>query len=162
VIAGWSDGHLPWWLALLAFLAALKTLKAVGEVRRYKTWLANWNAMDGQAQTKPARKLPSVGRVLVLIAAAIFLFPLFQAPGTSDSGLKEAAWVASGLYLVFALVRFILRRVRKGRSAEGGGESKPVYWLIDRASSAPSREDAAQNLPDYCDGLLSSSAKQED
>ena len=118
--------------------------------------------MDGQAQAKPARKLPSTGRVLVLIAAAMFLFPFFQAPGTSDSGLKDVAWVVSGLYLVFALVRFILRRVRKGRSAEGDGESKPVSWLIDRASSSPSREDAAQHLPEYCAGLLSSSAKLED
>lgn len=161
VITGWFEGHVAWWWAALAFLAALKTLKALGEVRRYKAWLAQWNAMDGQEQAKPARKRPSLGRVLVLIAAGMFLFPLFQASGTPDSGLKDVAWVASALYLVFALARFILRRVRKGRSAEGSGESKPVSWLIDRASSAPSREDATEQLPDYCAALLRSSEKGE-
>jgi hypothetical protein len=162
IITAWFQGSVPWWLAAVACLAALKTLKAMGDVRRYKVWLAQWNAMDGQAEAKPARKLPSVGRVLILLAAAIFIYPLLQAPGTHDSALKEAAWVASGLYLVFALVRFILRRVRKGRDAQGEGESKPVGWLIDRASSAPSREEATAQLPDYCASLLSPSGKQED
>jgi hypothetical protein len=162
VITGWLQGNLPWWLAAIACLAALKTLKALGDVRRYKAWLAQWNAMDGQAEAKPKRKLPSIGRVLFLMAAAMFLFPLLQAPGTHDSALKEAAWVTSGLYLVFALVKFILRRVRRGRDRQGEGESKPVGWLIDRPSSAPSREDATQNLPDYCASLLNSSAKHED
>jgi hypothetical protein len=162
VIAGWFQGRMPWWFAAVAFLLALKTLKALGEVRRYKAWLVQWNAMDGQAQAKPARKLPSVGRVLVLIAAAMFLFPFFQAPGTQDSGLKEIAWVISGLYLVFALVRFIVRRVRKGRNVQADGESKPVTWLIDRASSAPSRGEATAQLPDYCATLLGSSSKEEE
>lgn len=154
VITGWFEGRLAWWWAAVAFLAALKTLKALGEVRRYKAWLAQWNAIDGQAQEKAARKLPSVGRILVLVAAAMFLFPLFQAPGTPDSALTQAAWVASALYLPFALVRFIFRRVRKGSRAQADGENKPVSWLIDRASSAPSREDATENLPDYCATLL--------
>jgi hypothetical protein len=161
VITGWFEGRMAWWWAALAFIAALKTLKALGEVRRYKAWLAQWNAMDGQAQAKPARKAPSWGRVLVLIALAIFLFPLFQAPGTPDSGLKQLAWVASGLYLAFALVRFIVRRVRKGHTVEAERENKPVSWLIDRASSAPSREDATAQLPDYCASLLRSFEREE-
>jgi hypothetical protein len=163
VITSWFEGHVPWWLALFAALAALRTLKAVGEVRRYKTWLANWNAMDAQEQAPPRRKILTLNRVLPVIAGAAFLFlPLLRAPGTSDSALQQGIWVVSGLYLVFALVRFILRRVRKGSTAQPQSESKPVSWLIDRASSAPSREDATENLPDYCAGLLSSSAKQED
>ena len=163
VITGWSEGHLPWWLAVLAFLAALKTLKAVGEVRRYKIWLANWNAMDAQEQAPLRRKILTLNRVLLVIAGAAFLFlPLLRAPGTSDSALQQVMWVVSGLYLVFALVRFILRRIRKSSTAPAESESKPVSWLIDRASSAPSREDATEDLPDYCAGLLSSSAKQED
>jgi hypothetical protein len=163
VITGWFEGRVAWWWAALAFLLALKTLKALGDVRRYKAWLAQWNAMDGQEQAKPVRKRPSATRICVLIAVAMFLYPLLQPIDTPNSGLKDAAWVASALYLVFALVRFIVRRVRKGRSgAEGEGESKPVRWLIDRASSSPSREEAAQHLPDYCDGLLRSSAQREE
>jgi hypothetical protein len=34
VITGWFEGHVAWWWAALAFLAALKTLKALGDVRR--------------------------------------------------------------------------------------------------------------------------------
>jgi len=158
IITAWFQGSAPWWLAGIAALLALKTLKAAGDVRRYKAWLAEWNAMDPQRQpqARPKRKLPSMQSVLVIMAGAMFVFPLLQAPGTPDSALKQIAWVISGLYLVFVLVRFILRRVRKGRSAEGEGESKPVSWLIDRASSSPSREDATKHLPDYCAGLLSS------
>jgi hypothetical protein len=119
--------------------------------------------MDGQAEAKPVRKRPSATRICVLIAVAMFLYPLLQPIDTPNSGLKDAAWVASALYLVFALVRFILRRVRKGRSgAEGEGENKPVSWLVGRASSDPSREDATAHLPDYCASLLNSSAKRED
>ena len=105
VIVAWSDGRVPWWWALFAALAALRTLKAVGEVRRYKTWLANWNAMDAQQQAPPRRKILTAGRVLLIIAVAAFLFPLLQPPGTPDSALKQGAWVVSGLYLVFALLR---------------------------------------------------------
>jgi hypothetical protein len=101
-------------------------LKAVGEVRRYKTWLANWNAMDGQEEEMPRRKILTLNRVLIVIAGATFLFlPLLQAPGTPDSAIQQGVWVVSGLYLVFALVRFILRR--KGRAAvDAEAENEPV------------------------------------
>lgn len=162
IIMGWFQGRLPWWLAALAALAALKTLKALGEVRRYNAWLANWNAMDAQEhpEAKPKRKLPSMQRVLVVIAGVMFVFPLLQATDTPDSGLKQIAWVISGLYLLFVLVRFILRRVRRGRNAQVQGESQPVSWLVGRASSSPSREDATKHLPDYCAGLVSSDEGQ--
>jgi hypothetical protein len=164
VITAWFQGSVPWWLAGIAAVMALKTLKAAGDVRRYKAWLLQWNAMDPQAQpeAKPKRKLPSLQSVLVIMAGAMFVFPLLQAQGTHDSGLKQIAWIISGLYLLFVLVRFVVRRVRKGGYVQDEGESQPVSWLIGRASSSPSREDATDDLPDYCATLLSSSSKQEE
>lgn len=160
VIVAWSDGRVPWWWALFAAFAALRTLKAMGEVRRYKTWLANWNAMDEQEQARSRRKMLTLNRVLLVIAGAAFLFlPLLRAPGTSDSALNQGVWVISALYLVFALLRFILRR--KGRAAhDSQAESAPVTLLIGRPSSSPSREEATKRLPDYCARLLSSAEGQ--
>ena len=47
-ILGWYQGHLAWWLALGAVGAAIRTLGAVRQVQRYKTWVSNWRAMGDE------------------------------------------------------------------------------------------------------------------
>ncbi len=42
---GWYEGRVSWWLALGAVGAALRTLGAIGQVRRYKAWSKEWRAM---------------------------------------------------------------------------------------------------------------------
>jgi hypothetical protein len=53
VVAGWYEGYAPWWQALIAVAIAKRTLSAVGQLRRYKRWAAEWDAM-GAPEDKPA------------------------------------------------------------------------------------------------------------
>jgi hypothetical protein len=54
IVAGWYEGDVVWWLALTALGAAMRTLSAVGQVRRYKAWLAEWNAMGAKDEPAPS------------------------------------------------------------------------------------------------------------
>lgn len=157
VVAGWYQGAgVPWWLALGAALAALRTLSAVGRVRRYKAWLAEWNAM---AQDEPAPRPKKKGRGWMFVTCAVALLLAIPAylPQAQDAGIAtplELLWGLAGLYLVFRIMRRMMRR-RKERPREQA-EAVPVEWLLGRASSSPSRSEAARNLPEYSARLLNS------
>ena len=120
IIMGWSSGSSALVAGGSCSPGGIKDAQGVGEVRRYKAWLANWNAMDAQAQAKPARKLPSAVACSSSSRRRCFSSRCCKRRARLIPRCKQAAWVVSGLYLVFALVRFILRRVRKGRSAARG------------------------------------------
>jgi hypothetical protein len=165
LVFGWYQGNIPWWLALGAVGAAFRTLSAVGRVRRYKAWRADWQAMGGEDEPPPAaarQKKRRRGWVLVTVAALLALgMPLLpeQLYAPWESGLVMA-WCAACLYLVFALLWSILRRIigrRKARAeiAQAGDEAAPVAWLLGRPSSSPSRAAAERNLPRYCARLIS-------
>jgi len=53
VVVGWCEGTIVWWLGLAAVGLFIRTLSAVGQLRRYKAWLAEWNAMGAKEEPAP-------------------------------------------------------------------------------------------------------------
>jgi hypothetical protein len=157
IIAGWYEGRVSWWMGVAAIAAAVRTLGAVKRVRAYKAWLAEWQAMSGNDAPPRTGKNPLRGWMLVVIAMLIAVAAPLAGSRMSDA--VTVIWSLACLYLVFALVRGILRRVRGRREvqAEVGqakDEAAPVAMLLDLPSSSPSREEAERNLPEYCARLL--------
>jgi len=174
---GCLAGEASWWLGLFALFMALQTLSAIGQVRRYKEWAAKWQAMAepvgaqrpapandrGTGQNAPsAVKEPRHGRLRIVVAVLLVLaIPVYVADGTDmvSSGLR-CLWFAACLYLAVRLLRRIFRRGAKSqeqRAVVGRQkvESPFVAWVMNRASSSPSRAEAVRALPDYCARLLS-------
>jgi hypothetical protein len=161
VVAGWYEGQVVWWLALGSVGAAIRTLSAVGRVRRYKAWLAAWNAMGATEEAAPSREEKRRRRrqLFVTVAALLLLaIPvcLSYLQGNEESRAALALlWVAACLYLVGLVLRSITRRMAKRRKAQREA-TKPVEWMLGRASSSPSRSEATRKLPEYCGRLLGS------
>jgi hypothetical protein len=165
---GWCQGHVPGVLAIVAVAGAWRTLKAVVLMRRYKTWLADWQAMGADDDEPQPRVTKTRGRGWVLVTGAALLVlsipPCLTPVGTparpSDRWLA-VLWLAACLYLVFALVRAVVRRVMRGRKGKAEkaeqGEAAPVAWLVARASSSPSRAEAERELPQYAARLIAQS-----
>ncbi len=166
VVVGWYEGHTAWWLALGAVGAAMRTLGAVGKVRRYKSWLADWQAMSTEMQpVRPEKKRGGRGWLGIFTAAVLFFVIPVCLPQIRDyQALANALtwlWLADCLFLVFVLLRGILRRSARmrRRSADrrrAKAEDAPVAWLLGRPSSSPSRLDATRCLPEYSARLLGS------
>jgi hypothetical protein len=171
------QGGAPRWLGFIALLTALQSLSALGQVRRYKAWAAKWRAMGEPVNAPPhiapkdagggtGRKPPSSpkrrhGRLRIVVAALLALaIPAFVGDGgDAVSSALTCLWLLACLYLAFRLLRRILRRGRKHREqaavASKGETAMPfVTWVMDRASSSPSRAEAQRNVPDYCARLL--------
>jgi len=163
VVAEWYQGDLAWWLALGAVGAAGKTLRAVRQVRSYKAWLAEWRAMSGEDEPQRPTKRRRRGWVFVTRAALLAMGIPFCLPSGEDPGNLGAVltilWCAAWLYLAFALVRSILRRVAARRKAKAEVEkvkadAAPVALLLGVPSSSPSRDDVMGTLPEHCAGLI--------
>jgi hypothetical protein len=130
-------------------------------VRRYKTWLAEWNAMGAREEAAPPReKKPGVRRrVRVTIAALLLPAILVCLPYLRSNEEWQTAllllWVVVFFYLTGQALRSITRRV-KDRSRRGEAAVAPVEWMLGRASSSPSRSEASRKLPEHCGRLFSS------
>lgn len=161
IVAGWYQGEAPWWLALAAVGASLRTLAAIGRLRRYKAWLAEWNAMGAAEQPRPKEKRSGQRRLFIAVAALLLLaipaaFPHLQGNAASGSALR-LIWALACIYLAVPLLRSVKRRMAKRRKAEPEAVDAPVVeWTLGRASSSPSRFEAARKLPEYCTRLLGS------
>jgi hypothetical protein len=161
VVAGWYQGDVVWWLALAAVGASLRTLSAVGRVRRYRAWLAEWNAMGTPEQPHP-KKEKRGGRRRVFITGAVVLLLLALPAGLRHLQGNEQRGMALTLLLIIACVsllgvmlRSIARRMTKRRKAEPEAVAAPVAeWMLGRASSSPTRAEAARKLPEYTSRLL--------
>jgi hypothetical protein len=161
VVAGWYQGHVVWWLALVAVVASLRTLWAVGRLRRYKAWLAEWNAMGATEQTQ--RKKERGGKRRVFITGAVLLLLTIPAclPNLQGNDTQWSAavtlWLVACVYLGGVMLRGITRWMTKRRKAEPESEGAPIVeWMLGRASSSPSRADAARKVPEYTSRLLGS------
>ena len=166
VVAGWYEAHAPWWQALIAVAIAKRTLSAMGQLRRYKQWAAEWNAM-GAPDDRPApvrqaqRAAPHTGvgsRVLVGVAALIAVCLPFSGAGSSDGVI--CLWLAACLFLGWKVVGAVRRKgggsgkvMSQRGKAEADGDDM-VGWLLPRATSSPSRMDAMRNLPEYSARLI--------
>jgi cytochrome bd-type quinol oxidase subunit 2 len=161
VVAGWYEGDLTWWLALAAVGASMRTLSAVGRVRRYKAWLAEWNAMNATEQPQVKEKRGGRRRLFVTGAALLLLaipagFQHLQGNEQWGTALT-LLWIVACVYLLGVVLRSIKRRMAKRRKTEQEAAAVPVVeWMLGRASSSPSRSEAARKLPEYSTRLLGS------
>lgn len=170
VVLGWYQGHVAWWLAVGAVAAAFRTLGALRSMRRYKAWLAEWQAMGGVEEptpplTRPGRRWMLVtGAALLLLIIPMCMSQPGTAPGLWDGALL-ALWLVDCLWLVFMFARVVLRRRTGGGKARAEvaaskaeaaprDEATPISWLVGRAASSPSRADAERELPEYCARLI--------
>ena len=171
VVAGWYQGlDVPWWLAVGAVAAAFRTLAAVVGMRRYKAWLAEWQAMGAHDDAPP---LPKKKRAWKLVAGAL---PLLVAIPAYLGAIKRdheaipnevalalvVLWGVACLYVAWKLLRPVWRGVkwlsaRRATRRRAKAEAAPVAWLVGRASSSPSRASAQRNLPEYCARLIKES-----
>jgi hypothetical protein len=172
VVLGWYEGDVVWWLALGAVGAAIRTLSAVGQVRRYKAWQAQWQAMGEPLHTAaPPPRLPKktkrrrgrfIGAALLFLGLPAYLAQIVNDEWHSNDtlvGLLALLWGAVCLYLVFRFFRGIVRRgttrhAGKAEGVEAETEVAPVAWLVGRPSFSPSCADAMRNLPEYSARLL--------
>ena len=164
-ILGWYVGGVSGWLALGAAFTVMQTLSALGKVRRYKVWFAEWETM-GAPLYKPPKAVAKPRRRWKAITVALLVFfaipQLMSEPGL-DEGLGAVlicVWVVDVLYLAYRLFamtrrRFSRERIRSTARAQAKADAIPVTWLLDRASNSPSRADAVRSLPEYSARLLS-------
>ena len=164
VIAGWYEGQVVWWLALGSVGAAFRTLSAVGRVRRYKAWDAEWNAMGAREESAIPRKERRGARRRLFVAALLLLLIPACLPHLSGNEEWRTAlgllWIVACLYVVGLVLRSITRRITKRVKSRRETVNAPVKWMLGRASSSPSRSEATRKLPEYCTRLLSSSSNE--
>jgi hypothetical protein len=172
IVVGWYQNNVPWWLALGAVGAALRTLSALGQVRRYKAWAAEWNAMGAPLRTPPpSPKRASRGWVFITGAVLLLLtIPPFMLQIRSNNEQLATAllwlWGAVCLYLVWKCFGQVLRAFMRSRTRskvrrQAKEEASPVEWLVGQASSSPSREEAQRKLPEYAAACLGLGVQQE-
>jgi hypothetical protein len=169
VMFGWYEGHIAWWLALGAAGAAMRTLSAVGQVRRYKAWAAQWQAMGAPLHAPRPQKKKTGGWMRITVAALLLgAIPAYLPQIKSNAAIPNSEavatalmvlWLVTGLYLLWKSVAGVCRVINRSsarskarRQAEA--EAAPVAWLLPCASSSPSREEAQRNLPDYAARLI--------
>jgi hypothetical protein len=160
----WYEGQLVWWLALAAVGVALRTLSAVGTLRRYNAWASEWEAM-GNLGTSPASRTSHRwrNRVLLLVAligipVALTLPELQNFPALLDA--MRWGWIALTLFWVFRVLRGLWQRAARRRTERKQARSAqshddPVSIAVGTVSDNPTRASAQRNLPDYCLRLLS-------
>jgi hypothetical protein len=168
IVVGWYQGTVVWWLALATVGASIRTLSAVGQLRRYKAWLAEWSAMGGKEDAAPPPRNKPAGRRTVTCIAVLLLLviPSWTRHIQGNEGFRSALilfWFASLIYLVGLVLRCMVRWIKKRTVVQlptgGAAESAipTVEWMLGPASSSPSRAEAERQLPEYCIRLLSDS-----
>ena len=159
IVAGWCQGAVPWWLALASVGAFIRTLSAIGQVRRYKAWLAEWNAMDAKEQPRPKDKPSGRWKLVTTAVILLLVIPAYCQHLQGNEELRTALmllWSVAGIYLFVLLLRGIRRWVRRHHMAQQEDTAAQAEWMLGRARSSPSRSQAARELPEYCTRLLSS------
>ena len=166
---GWQGQHVRWWVALCSAAAAVRTLKAVGKVRRYNAWVAEWQAIGGDDGPPRRQKIRGRGWVFVTGAAVLFVVipvcvPQIQSNQTipGREALATALtwlWGLACLILAWKSLRLCWRLVRRSAARrterrQVEAENAPVAWLVGVPSSSPSRAEAERALPEYCARLI--------
>src|SRR5580658_6052564 len=122
IVVSWSQGEAPWWLALVAVGASLRTLSAIGHLRRYKAWLAEWNAIGAAEQPRPKEKPCGRQRMLITGAASLLLaIPAAISHLQGNAALGTALtllWAVAFVYLLAVMLRNARRRMTKRRKVE--------------------------------------------
>jgi hypothetical protein len=160
LMGGVYIGELPWGLVFVALCMVSCTINSVAQVRAYKEWAGRWQAMaTGEPVVRaPKRRNPAPDIAVGIIAVAALPWLASQFSDSGERLIIGLTWMAICLWLMFLAVRGMVRRARarRVRAAEKAvAQDAPVTWLIEPASSSPSRNDAVRALPDYCPRLLS-------
>lgn len=170
-VLGWAGGGTSWWVALAAVCFAANVYKAVHDVRKYKQWWADWEAMGsapGMAASTPIARghnsSPSSRAKITLAVTSLLIVPLFIAAAGANEGLRSGLvllWLGVAAYLLWKLTVAVLRamfgksagKLRAGASNRSAS-TDIVKWVLPPASSSPSRADTMRGLPDYCARLM--------
>jgi len=164
VLAGWHQGKLQWWFALLAVGAATKTAGAFGQMRKYKAWSAQWEEMGAQKKPVPAapaadKKKKGRGQGLkVVLALALFIVitQIFPPPAGFDLTRPEVIVALLCLLCpVLVLLQAMIRRIRSKEPQATKDSAAAVSWMLSSTVDSPSRETAVRNLPEYAARILS-------
>jgi hypothetical protein len=171
MVLGWAAGEVSWWIGIAALCFASNVGKAVHDVRRYKQWWMDWEAMGnapGVASPGPLMSNPKKSswfKIAIAIACFVIIPSLVTAPG-ADKSLRDGLtllWLVVATYLFWKIVIKIRRALfRSGghkataRSSKTAAFPDVVKWTLPPASSSPSRADAIHKLPDYCARLVAS------
>jgi hypothetical protein len=159
-VVAWYQGKASQWLMLAALMAGLWTLKCVARMRGYGAWAGAWEAMGADGAPGQVKKR-QVLRWCWLLAIGVHVALIIFWPGASAplaSAFEDAVvadWFFLGTLALVSAGRLLVRRRRvKAAKHDAKLEAAPVAWLLGRASSSPSRAEAARNVPAYCAGLL--------
>jgi hypothetical protein len=162
VLFGWHQGQFTWLAALFAVAIGFRTWLSVRQVRRYKSWAREWNAMGAtdEAASSPApRHSLGAAAMLVLVLVPLYIGIAQHTPGGLPrlSGLS-LAWFGALLYLCIKVIRRITARGASRRKV--AKTAAPVTWLVGAPSFSPSRLAATRALPEYSARLLSASTSK--
>jgi peptidoglycan/LPS O-acetylase OafA/YrhL len=154
-------GEAPWWLMLAAIYIASQTANSVRELRAYNGWAERWQAMamgTAVAPPKPRRKKhPALDNAVGMVAVVALPWLASQMSDRTERLLVAYLWLAVCVLLIFRFVRGVVRFFKARRTQQSKAESieiQPVSWLVDRASSSPSRAEAMRQLPEYSGRLI--------
>jgi len=161
---GWYLGHLTVWPLLVAVGTVFRTLSAVGSVRRYKAWAAEWEAMGRVGGAPPQLAKPNPFMRTTMMAAALIGLPVaFSLPVIQDNvavlSALHWAWGLLALYCLWRLLNGVWQRRRKSarRKREARIEKSlddPITLAVAGTADCPTRASAQRNLPDYCLQLI--------
>lgn len=150
-IWNWFQGNAPWYVAVIALALASHTMTKVAEVRRYKDWKTAWNAMGAPA-SPPAKSSKVFNVVFGVFIVGLILFtsnrPWMEANGPAIAALIVIAAVVLGIPM-------LIWKLWRKTKVKTKGAATSVTWMIQPASSSPSRADAMKALPEYSARLLS-------
>jgi hypothetical protein len=143
---------------LVAVYIASHTANSVRELRAYNGWTQQWQAMAGVTAAPPRRmkKHPALDNAVGMVAVVALPWLESLVSDRMERRLLVLLWLVVCLVLLFRGVRGVVRfiKARCVRSKVESTQIQPVSWLVDRASSSPSRADAMRQLPDYSGRLI--------
>jgi hypothetical protein len=156
-----------WWtgqgapgFAFMAFLAMSYSASCNNELRKYKEWKQDWEAMEGKVPRRATFAwTPAMRFVIGVPLWCILAYVVSTVPQDHDPiGTLAAAafWLATAFMIVVLIYRGV-RALRKPRARSAGKAFSPcVAVCILPPRSSPPLMDAYQQLPDYCRMVLSS------
>jgi hypothetical protein len=170
IVGGWYLDCWPLPFALLAVIAARKTMNAYDDMR-----MAVDEALLVEAEANGFNNLPppckpysgvTLRLFLAVIALRVTSDVLPQSPDDFTTwGLRGIWWLSLGYLLgeCVALARWLYRRRRQRKEVAPAAPPVEdwVTWALDVPERSPTRAEAESQLPDYCARLISGSRGTE-
>jgi hypothetical protein len=165
-MAAWYADEIPFVIGFAIVLAVRKTMRAYDDVREFKEGepLPITADEDLLKMPPPCRLYAGVAvRVsMAMVSLHISAFYLPRVPdGETAAQVLRGVWWLAFLYLTWALGRvvWLLHRYWKNRKSAPAPvpyvpDDEPVSWVLPVPESAPTREMAERELPEYCAALI--------